>query len=112
MWVVQELTDAQLAVLERLRARGFSFVAFPLYASKIGVRKGNCAALLDPVGGGGLRLFGDPCYLVGGNLSVQVTQGDDKAFVWKKDRLPATPERLEELGRFAEELNDLLARPH
>ena len=104
-----ELSDFQIAVLERLRAHGFTFIAFPLYASRIGVRKGNCAALLDPVTGGGLRVFGEPSYLLNGNLSVVIGEGDARVFVWKKDRLPATEERLEELRRFASELSDLLA---
>ena len=104
-----ELSEAQLAILERLRARGFAFVAFPLYASKIGVRKGNCAALLDPIDGDGLGVFGAPSYLVGSNLSVTVSDGTGKAFVWKKTRLEATPERLEELARFSDELTELLA---
>lgn len=104
-----ELTPEQVAVLERLRARGFAFATFPLYSNKIGVRKGNCAALLDPVPGHGLRVFGEPCYLVEGKLSVPVTRGNQKFFVWKKNQVPATPERLEELGKFARELNELLA---
>lgn len=102
-----ELTPEQLAVLERLRGRGFTFVAFPLYASKIGVRKGNCATLLDPVPGG-LRIFGEPSFLLSGNLSVRVTHGAEAQFVWKKEKLAATPERLEELRRFSEELEELL----
>jgi len=104
---MMELTPEQIAVLERLHGRGFALVAFPLYASKVGVRKGDCAALLDPVPGG-LRAFGEPCYLVDGNLSVQVTQGGAKAFVWKTTRLGATPERLAELQAFREELEELL----
>lgn len=105
-----ELSEAQLAVLERLRERGFQFVAFPLYEQKIGVRKGNCAALLDPTEGQ-LRVFAEPAYLVAGNLSVVVRMGEEKFFVWKQNRVPATPERLEELERFASELGEILVRP-
>jgi hypothetical protein len=103
-----ELTDAQLAILERLRARGFQFVAFPLYEKKLGVRKGNCAALLDPADGR-LRVFASPAYLVEGNLSVVVTRGQERYFVWKQKRILATPERFEELDRFGRELEDVLA---
>ncbi len=106
-----ELTPEQVAVLERLHARNFQFAAFPLFPTKIGVRKGNCTALLDPVEGDGLRLFGDPCYLVAGNPSVLTTRGGRKTFVWKKSSLEATRERLEELERFRAELTELLARP-
>lgn len=105
---MQELTPEQIVVLERLRDHGFTLVAFPLYATKIGIRKGDCAALLDPAGGG-MSVFGDPCYLVGGNLSVLVGKGTERFFIWKKSRLPATPERLAELERFARELSEFLA---
>lgn len=99
-----ELTPQQIALLERLRAQGFLFVAFPLYANAIGVRKGNCAALLIPFEGSGLRLFGEPSYLVNGNLSVRVTRGGRQWFVWKNQQIEVTPERQAELQRFAEEL--------
>ena len=105
-----ELSEAQLAVLERLHARGFQFVAFPLYEQRIGVRRGNCAALLDPIEGQ-LRVFAEPAYLVAGNLSVVVGVGTEKFFVWKQNRIPATPERLEELQRFGRELGEILGRP-
>lgn len=105
-----ELTAEQMSTLERLRERGFQFVAFPLYERRIGVRKGNCAALLDP-SEGRLRVFAEPAYLVAGNLSVVVSTRAEKFFVWKQCRVLATPERLEELERFASELGELLARP-
>jgi hypothetical protein len=48
---VLEFTPQQMGILERLRQRGFAFAAFPLYASYVGVKKGNCAALLAPQNG-------------------------------------------------------------
>jgi hypothetical protein len=106
-----ELTAAQIAVLERLIERGFIAVAFPLYASSVGVRKGNCAALLAPVPGGGMRTFGEPSYLVDGNLSVLVARDGRRWFTWKKKQIEATPERLAEVTEFARELADLLLTP-
>ena len=103
-----ELSPPQIAVLERLVARGFEPLAFPLYAGAVGVRKGNCAALLQPVQGGTLRLFGEPCYLVGGNLSVRVCRADKQWFVWKKNQLEASAARLAELDQFTSELISLL----
>ncbi len=103
-----ELTSQQIAVLERLAAQGFQIVAFPLYASAVGVRKGNCAGLLGPVAGGGMELFGEPCYLVEGNLSVRIARDGKQWFVWKKKHLEATRKRLAELRRFAEELENAL----
>ncbi len=103
-----ELTPQQMAILERLRARGFAFAAFPLYASHIGVKKGNCAALLAVQDGGQFRVFGAPSFLVAGNLSVRVQKGGRELFVWKKQELEATAERRAELERFGQELEDLL----
>jgi len=102
-----ELTPAQIAVLQRLAVRGFQGAAFPLYANAVGVRKGNCAALLAPVAGG-MKLVAEPSYLVDGNLSVRVTRGARNYFVWKKKQIEVTPERRAELERFAAGLNELL----
>ncbi len=103
-----ELTPPQIALLERLVARGFEPVAFPLYASAVGVRKGNCAALLQPVPAGGFQLFGAACYLVEGNLTVRIQRGGKRWFVWKKKQVEATPARLAELDEFTAELTSLL----
>ncbi len=104
-----ELSAQQIGLLERLAAQGFEIVAYPLYASRVGVRKGNCAALLDPVPAGGLKLFGDPCYVVAGQLGVPVFRGGRKYFVWKKKQIEATAEREGELARFRSELAAQLA---
>jgi len=107
---VPDLTPQQIAILEHLRERGFQIVAFPMYANYIGVRRGDYAALLAPVSGGTLQIFGEPAYLVSQNLSVRVTLGGKQWFVWKKERLEATPARLEELRQFALELDESLLR--
>jgi hypothetical protein len=105
---MQELTPAQFSVLERLAARGFTIVAFPLYASAIGVRRGSFAVLLVPIEGGGLRILGDPCYLIDGNLSVRVSRKGRSMFVWKSREIEATPELLTELSRFTADVSGLL----
>lgn len=103
-----ELTEQQIAILERLRARGFALVAFPLYASHVGVRRGECAALLAPVPGGGLRVFGDAFILIAGNPAVRVQRAGREVFVWKGSEVPATPERNAELAAFSETLAESL----
>jgi hypothetical protein len=105
---VNELTPGQVAILERFVSDGFSIVAFPLYANAVGLRKGNCAALLDPIGGGGFRLFGEPCVLLDGNLTVRVADKGKSWFVWKKQRIEAPPQRIAELDRFVSEVKLLL----
>jgi hypothetical protein len=104
-----ELSPEQVALLERLESRGFTIVAFPLYESAAGVRKGDCAALLTPVAHDGFRLVGEPTYLVTGKLSVRVHRGGRQWFVWKKEQLEATAERLAELAQFRQDLEDALA---
>ena len=107
---MNEISPQQIAILERMVVKGFSVVAFPLYANAVGVRKGSCAALLDPVANGGFRVFGEPCVLLAGNLTVRIKERGKTWFVWKKQRLEATPERLAELANFVAELN-LLFEP-
>jgi hypothetical protein len=103
-----ELTPQQIAVLERLRGRSFQIVAFPMYASHVGVRKRNCAALLTPVEPGGFTLYGAPSYLIDGNFSVRVTSDGRDWLVWKKKKIEATPARLSELDAFTAELSEAL----
>ena len=108
---MNEFSPQQIGILERLVSKGFTLVAFPMYANAVGVRKGSCAALLDPIANGGFRLFGEPCLLLDGNLTVRITEKGKSWFVWKKQRLEATAERLSELEKFVAELK-LLLEPH
>jgi hypothetical protein len=103
-----ELSEQQLAVLERLHEHGFALVAFPLYASYVGVRREEFAALLAPVPGGSMRLFGDAFVLLNGNPAVRVRRSGGDAFVWKGSEIPATPERVAGLAAFSEELTECL----
>ncbi|MGH9776085.1 MAG: hypothetical protein ACRD50_14190 [Candidatus Acidiferrales bacterium] len=105
---LEELSPRQRAILERLQSRGFILVAFPMYANYIGVRRGECAALISAVEGAGFRIFGDPCILISGNLSVRITRAGKKWFVWKKQSLEVTPERLAALAAFSQDLAALL----
>jgi hypothetical protein len=108
---MNEFSPQQVATLERLIAKEFTLVAFPLYANAVGVRKGTCAALLDPIPNGGFRVFGEPCVLLEGNLTVRIKEKGKSWFVWKKQRVEATEERLAELESFVTELK-LLLEPH
>ena len=103
-----DFTPQQISILERLQARDFQIVAFPMYANYIGVRRGNCAALLAPVGADRFQLHGQPAYLIGGNFSVRVTREGRDWFVWKKDKLEVTTERLAELESFFAQLSQTL----
>jgi hypothetical protein len=106
---VAELTPAHIAILERLVAQGFTPVAFPLYASAIGVRRGSFAALLVPAGDAALKVMGETCYVVGSNLAVRTRRKGREVFVWKDKTIEGTPELLEELARFSADLAVLMA---
>ena len=106
-----ELSPQQMQVAERLFAAGFRPIAIPPYESALCMRKGNCAALLAPVPNAGLKLLAPPSFLVAGNLSVKLKRGHGEVFVWKKQEVEATPERLKELESFRRELTELLDVP-
>jgi hypothetical protein len=103
-----DLSPKQIEVLERCAAAEFKIVAFPLYESAVGVKKGNCAALLTPDKSDRMTLLGKPCYLVDGNLSVRIRRNALDWFVWKKKQLEATRERVEELAQFSRELGSII----
>jgi hypothetical protein len=103
-----ELTPQQMQLMERLFEAGFRPIAIPPYESALCVRRGECAAVLAPVPNGGLKLLAPPSYLIDGHFGVRVKRGTGETFVWKNAELPATPERLQELESFREELKRVL----
>lgn len=103
-----ELTPQQIAVLEMLAGQGFAIASFPMYGNAIGVRRGECAALLVPGNTAPLALQGEPCYLLNGNLAVAVERGGKKMYVWKKQAIEATPERQGALLAFRADLTRVL----
>jgi hypothetical protein len=103
-----ELNAQQISVLDRLRTHGMDIVAFPMYESLVGVKKGNCAALLSTSSEGGFRLYGQPSYLISGQLSAHTIQSDGHWFVRKDEKVKATPERRAELDAFAAELAEII----
>jgi hypothetical protein len=103
-----ELSAQQVAVLDRLRSHGMDIVAFPMYESLVGVKRGNCAALLSPSEDGSFRLYGSPTYLISGQLSAHTIQSDGHWFVRKNEKIEATPERRAELDSFAADLAEIL----
>ena len=103
-----EPTPQQMQTMERLFEAGFSPVAIPPYENAVCLKRGDCAAVLAPVPNGGLKVLAPPSYLVAGNLSVKLKRGSGEVFVWKKNEVEATPDRLEELARFKRELMQIL----
>jgi hypothetical protein len=103
-----ELTERQMRVVERLFEAGYRPIAIPPYESAICMRKGECAAMLTPVENGGLKLLAPVSFLLNGNFAVRIKRKNGDVFVWKKDELAATQERLMELEKVREELKEIL----
>jgi len=106
-----ELTPQQMQTMERLFEAGFRPVAIPPYENALCLKRGGCAAVLAPVPNGGLKVLAPPSCLVAGNLSVKLKRDRGEVFVWKKNEVEATPDRLEELARFRRELVQILDLP-
>ena len=106
-----ELTARQMKTMERLFAAGFRPIAIPPYENALCRKRGDCVAVLAPVPNGGLKVLAPPSYLVAGNLSAKLRRGSGEVFVWKKNELEATPDRLEELARFRRDLTQILDLP-
>jgi hypothetical protein len=94
--------------LQAIYAAGFDLESFERFPRAIGVRKGGCVALLE-ASPEGLRLIGEPGWRMGEVLGVLITLAGRKVFQAKSELVEATAERLEELRRFREELDELLA---
>ncbi|PYT47181.1 MAG: hypothetical protein DMG44_18860 [Acidobacteria bacterium] len=103
-----ELTARQMKTMERLFAAGFRPIAIPPYENALCLKRGDCAAVLSPVPNGGLKVLAPPSYLVAGSLSVKLKRGSREVFVWKKNEVEATPDRLEELAQFRRDLLQIL----
>jgi hypothetical protein len=103
-----ELTAQQMQTMERLFEAGFRPIAIAPYANAICLHRGDYVAVLGPIANGGFRELAPPTVLVDGNLSVRLKKKTGEVFVFKQKEVPATPERLQELNKFREELEGIL----
>ncbi len=97
-----------MQVMKRLFEAGFRPIAIPPYESALCLRRGECAAVLAPVDGGGLRVLAPASLLVDGKFGVRVKRGERDVFVFKQHEVEATPERLQELAEFQKSLDEIL----
>jgi hypothetical protein len=93
--------------LRRLHEAGFTLETFERYPRHVGAIRDNCIALLE-VTHSGLRLTGTPGWRMGEVMGVLVQQGDRQVFQAKSETVEATPDRLETLSRFRNDLEQLL----
>jgi len=93
--------------LQRLYLAGFELQTFERYPKCIGVIRENCVALLVS-GVDGLQILGTPGWRIGEVMGVLTEREGRKVFQAKTEIVEATPERLEALQRFRDELKQLL----
>ena len=102
----EELSPRQLALLHQLLQAGFQFVTFERYARYLAVEREGFVALLE-TGEGNLKLFGQVGYHVGEGIAMLVERPEGKAFVWKGETVPATPDLLAGYERTKADLHRL-----
>ena len=94
--------------LARLYQSGFDIQTFERFPRSVAVVRDNCVALLEATPEG-LKIVATPGWLMAGGIGVLVEQDGRQVFQYKSEIVEATPERLETLRQFREELENLLA---
>jgi len=93
--------------LQKIYLAGFELKTFDRFPKCVGVARDNCIALLVPTPDG-LQMLGAPGWEIGEVMGVLTEIGGRRVFQAKQAIVDATPERLERLQRFRDELGDLL----
>ena len=96
--------------LQRIYLAGFELQTVDLFPKCIGVARDGCIALLVP-GVDGLQLLGTPGWRMGEAIGVLVEKHGRQVFQNKQEIVEATPERLDLLSRFRNDLKNLLSTP-
>src|SRR5271165_6395816 len=94
--------------LQRIYLAGYEVETFERYPGVVGVIRDGCIALLQ-VTPNGLQMIGAAGWRMGEVLGVLVERDGKQVFQAKSEMVEATPERLEALRRFREELEQLLS---
>jgi hypothetical protein len=93
--------------LQQIYLAGFELKVFDRFPKCVGIVRDKCIALVVP-GVGGLQMMGTPGWQMGEAIGVLVEIGGRPMFQAKQEIVEATPERLETLRRFREDLGQLL----
>jgi hypothetical protein len=96
--------------LQRIYLAGFELQTFDRYPKCVGVIRDHCVALLVP-GTDGLQILGTPGWHMGEVMGVLTEREGRQVFQAKSEIVEATPERLEALRKFREDLRQLLHSP-
>ncbi len=95
--------------LQQIYLAGFELKTFDRFPKCVGVVRDDCIALLVPAPDG-LQMLGTPGWQIGEVMGVLTEVGGRQVFQAKQEIVEATPDRLEALRRFREELAKLLHR--
>jgi hypothetical protein len=93
--------------LQQIYLAGFELQTFDRFPKCVGVIRDNCIALLVP-GREGFQILGTPGWRMGEVMGVLVEREGHPVFQAKSDIVEATPEKLEALRRFRDDLSKLL----
>jgi hypothetical protein len=93
--------------LQRLYIAGFELQTFERYPNSIGVLRDGCIALLRATPAG-LEMVGTPGWRMGELMGVLIERDGRRVFQSKSEIIEATPDRLEALARFRDDLEKLL----
>jgi hypothetical protein len=93
--------------LQRIYLAGFELQTFERYPKCVGAVRENCVALLVP-GVDGLQVLGTPGWRMGEVMGVLTEISGRRVFQAKSEIVEATPERLEALQKFRDDLSRLL----
>jgi hypothetical protein len=94
--------------LQRLYLAGFEFQTFERFPNSVGVIRNECIVLMLPTPQG-LQMIGTPGWRVGEVIGVLVEKDGRQIFQNKDQTVEATPERLEELERFRQDVKAAIA---
>ena len=94
--------------LQRLYLAGFELQTFDRFPQAIGVLRDGCLAFLVP-GPDGLQILGNVGWRMGESLGPLVERDGRKVFVHKQEIVEASPERIEVLKKFRNDLKALLS---
>ena len=93
--------------LQRIYLAGFELQKFDRFPKCVGVVRDSCIALLVP-SVDGLQMLGTPGWRMGEAIGVLTEKQGRQVFQAKQEIIEATPERLEALSRFRDDLQRLL----
>jgi hypothetical protein len=93
--------------LQQIYLAGFELKTFDRFPKCVGVVRDDCIALLVPTPDG-LQMLGTPGWQIGEVMGVLTEVAGEQVFQAKTEIIAATPERLEKLRQFREDLQNLI----